>query len=246
MVGLGTVINVAAIVIGGTAGALVGSRISRRFQDSLQTACAVSVIVIGIAGAMEGMLAVVGDDPAGPALEAGRTLLLVLSLVLGALAGEALDLHTAITAFGEWLRRRTGSASDSRFTDAFVTASVTVCVGAMAVVGAIEDGISGDYSILMVKAVLDLVIVLAMAASMGRGCVFSAIPVALFQGFFTATAVLIKPILTPEALANLSTVGSVLILCVGLNLLWPGKVKVANLLPAIVIAPAAALLPWSL
>ena len=246
MVGLGTVINVAAIVVGGTAGALVGSRISRRFQETLHAACAVAVMFIGIAGAMQGMLAVVGGEPAGPALEAGRTLLVVLSLVLGALMGEALDLHTGIMTVGEWLRRRTGSVSDSRFTDAFVTASVTVCVGAMAVVGAIEDGLSGDYSVLTVKAVLDLVIVLAMAASMGRGCVFSAIPVALFQGFFTATAVLIKPVMTPEALANLSTVGSVLIFCVGLNLLWPGRIKVANLLPAIAIAPAAALLPWAL
>ena len=250
MPGLGTVINVVAIVIGGTAGSLLGARFPRRLQETLTVACGVAVLFIGMAGALAGMLSVTSAtgsaDGAAGALTSGRTILVVISLVLGALVGELAGLHGLITRFGDWLRRRTGNSGDAGFTDAFVTASVTVCVGAMAVVGAIADGLTGDHSVLLVKAVLDLVIILAMSASMGRGCAFAAIPVGLFQGFFTATAGLIKPLMTPSAQGNLSLVGSILIFCVGLNLLRPGTVRVANLLPALLIAPALAFTPWGL
>ena len=129
--------------------------------------------------------------------------------------------------------------------DAFVTASLTVCIGAMAVVGAIRDGISGDYSILAAKAILDMIIIFVMTASMGKGCIFSAIPVGIFQGVLTLLARLIEPLMTEAALANLSFVGSVLIFCVGLNLVWGKRVKVANLLPAMLFAILWAFLPWA-
>ena len=125
---------------------------------------------------------------------------------------------------------------EANFVDAFVTASLTVCIGAMAIVGAIQDGIFGDYSILATKAVLDLIIILVMTGALGKGCAFSAIPVAILQGTVTLLARFIKPIMTEPALANLSMVGSILIFCVGVNLVWGKKVRVANLLPAIVIA----------
>lgn len=130
------------------------------------------------------------------------------------------------------------------FVDGFVTASLTVCIGAMAVVGAIQDGIMGDYSILLAKTVLDFIIVMVMTASMGKGCIFSAIPVGLFQGFFTLLARLIEPLITDEAMANLSLTGSMLIFCVGLNLVWGKKVKVANMLPTIVFAVIWPFLPF--
>ena len=110
----------------------------------------------------------------------------------------------------------------------------------MAIVGSIQDGLTGDYSILATKAVLDLIIIMVMSSSMGRGAVFSAIPVAVLQGTMTALAGLLRPIMTEAALNNLSLVGNVLIFCVGINLVWGKKVKVANLLPAIVLAVAAA------
>ena len=106
----------------------------------------------------------------------------------------------------------------------------------MAVVGAIEDGVSGNHSILFAKAVLDLIIIMVMAASMGKGCIFSAIPVGLLQGSVTALAVLISPYITDQAMSNLSLVGSVLIFCVGVNLFWGKKIRVANLLPSLVVA----------
>ena len=113
----------------------------------------------------------------------------------------------------------------------------------MAIVGAIQDGLTGDYSILATKAVLDLLIIMVMSSSMGKGAAFSAIPVAVLQGSITALAGLVRPVMTEGALANLSLVGNVLIFCVGINLVFGKKVKVANLLPAIVIAVAAAVLP---
>ena len=113
----------------------------------------------------------------------------------------------------------------------------------MAIVGSIQDGLTGDYSILATKAVLDLIIIMVISSSMGKGAAFSAIPVAVLQGSMTALAGLMRPVMTEGALANLSLVGNVLIFCVGINLVFGKKVKVANLLPAIVIAVAAAFLP---
>ena len=113
----------------------------------------------------------------------------------------------------------------------------------MAVVGAIQDGILGDYSILAAKAVLDLIIILVMTASMGKGCIFSAVPVALFQGTITFLAQFIEPIMTEQALSNLSLTGSILIFCVGVNLVWGKMIKVANLLPVIFLAVGWAFLP---
>ena len=114
----------------------------------------------------------------------------------------------------------------------------------MTIVGSIQDGILGDYSILATKAVLDLIIIMVMTCSMGRGCIFSAIPVAVFQGGITALAGLVKPLMTDAALANLSLVGNILIFCVGVNLVWGKKIRVANLLPAVLIAVIAAFLPF--
>ena len=171
------------------------------------------------------------------------SVLITLCLALGALIGEIINIEELFERFGGWLRVRTGNARDKQFVDGFVTASLTVCIGAMAIVGAIEDGLTGDYSILATKAILDFIIVMVMTCSMGKGCIFSAIPVAALQGGVTALAGLIKPVMTDAALSNLSLIGSILIFCVGVNLVFGKKVRVANLLPAVVLAAAAAFLP---
>ena len=124
-----------------------------------------------------------------------------------------------------------------------MTASLTVCIGAMAIMGAIQDGISGDWSTLGAKAILDLIIVMVMTCSLGKGCAFSAIPVFLWEGGLTLLASAVRPILTEAALGYLSLVGSVLIFCVGVNLVWGKKIRVANLLPAVALAVIAAFLP---
>lgn len=124
-----------------------------------------------------------------------------------------------------------------------MTASLTVCIGAMAIVGSIQDGISGDWSTLGAKAILDFIIVMVMTSSLGKGCVFSAIPVLIWEGSLTLLATTIKPLMTELTMSYLSLVGSVLKFCVGLNLVWGKKVRVANLLPAVVLAVVAAFLP---
>lgn len=237
MIGLGTIINTAAIVIGGIVGHFCGNLLGKRHQESLTTACGVSVLFIGIAGAMEGMLKI-----ENAALTSGRSMLLVLCLVLGALTGEILNIETWFERFGEWLKRKTGNAKDKTFVDAFLTASFTVCIGAMAIVGATMDGMTGDFSILATKAILDLIIIIVMTCSLGKGCIFSAIPVFVLEGSITLLARLIQPLVTDLAMEYLSMTGSVLIFCVGMNLVWGKKVRVANWLPSMIYAVIAAFL----
>lgn len=238
MAGLGTVLNVAGILAGGLGGLVFGKKMEKRYQDTLMSANGLCVLFLGIAGCLEEMYTIVQNR-----LSSGGTMMMIASFALGGLIGEWLNLELRMEEFGTWLKEKTGNQKDARFVDGFVTASLTVCIGAMAVVGSIQDGISGDYSTLAAKAMLDLVIILVMTASMGKGCIFSAIPVGLFQGSITLLSRLIEPLMTEEALSNLSLTGSMLIFCVGVNLVWGKKIKVANLLPVIVVAVVWAFLP---
>ena len=238
MFGLGTIINVVAMVVGGLRGFLFGRFLKQQHQDSLTKVCGICVLFIGIGGALEGMLSVNGN-----AVTSGSSLLIIGCLAIGTLIGEILNIEGLFERFGQWLKIKTGSSKDRHFVEGFVTASLTVCIGAMAIVGSIQDGLLGDHSILVTKAILDLIIIMVMTCSLGKGCIFSAIPVGILQGSVTALAVLIKPLMTDAALQNLSTIGSILIFCVGVNLVWGKKIRVANMLPAIVIAVVAAFLP---
>ena len=242
MYGLGTIINTAAIAVGGILGLIFGKLIKERHRDTLCKTCGVAVLFVGIAGALKGMLSVGADGK----IVAGGDLLIVGSLALGALVGEIINIEGGFERFGAWLKKKTGNAKDNSFIEGFVNASFTVCIGAMAIVGSINDGIYGDYTILLTKSILDFIIVMVMAASMGKGAIFSAIPVALFQGSVTLLSRFILPIMTEAALLNHSVVGNILIFCVGVNLVWGKKIRVANMLPAIVFAVAAAFLPFSL
>ena len=238
---MGTIINVIAIVLGGIIGRFFGKLLSERFQDTLNKVCGVSVLFIGISGALEGMLAIKDNQ-----VVSQKAMMIVICMILGAVIGEILNIEDKFERFGEWLKKKTGNSKEKMFVEGFVTASFTVCIGAMAIVGAIEDGIFGDYSILVTKAVLDFIIILVMTGTLGKGCMYSAIPVAILQGSVTVLAGFIKPIMTESALANLSMIGSILIFCVGLNLVWGRKIRVANLLPAIILAVIMAFLPINL
>lgn len=239
MTGLGTIINSAAIVAGGLIGHFSGKLFKEAQQDSLTKTCGVSVMFIATAGAMQGMLSVEGGKILG-----GKSMLVVLALALGTILGELCKIEKGFERFGEWLKKKTGNSGDSQFVNAFVTASLTVCIGAMAIVGAIQDGIKGDFSTLAVKSVLDLIIIAVMTSSLGKGCAFSAIPVFVFEGLITLLARLISPLMTELAIAYLSLVGSILIFCVGVNLVWGKKFRVANMLPSVVFAVIAAYLPF--
>ena len=239
MIGLGTIMNATGIVAGGILGHFARKLFSENLQDSLIKACGISTMFMAMAGAMEGMLKVEGN-----VITSGRVMLVVLCVVLGTAIGEVLGIEAGLERFGEWLKKKTGKSEDSRFVNAFITASMTTCVGALAVVGSIQDGMFGNYSPLMVKAVIDFAFMAMFASSMGDGCIFSAIPLFVYQGSITLLSRLIAPIMTDLALSYLSLIGSVLIFCIGINIIWEKKFRAANMLPAMVLAVVAAYLPW--
>lgn len=228
MRGLGTVINVAAVVVGGGLGIFLKGGLKERYQQILMQALGVCTIFIGLSGALKGMCRVENG-----VLETSGTMLLIASMVLGALAGEWMQIEKGMDHFGEWLRGKVGGKNDSQFVEGFVSASLVICVGAMAIVGALEDGIRGDYSMLAAKAVLDAVIVMVFASSYGKGAVFSALPVGLWQGCITIFAGFLEPVLTQQIISDLSFIGNVLIFCVGVNLAFGKKFRVGNMLPAL-------------
>lgn len=234
----GTLVNTAAVLVGGLCGHFFGKLLKPRFQETLILACGVSTLFLSVAGALRYMLPL--DETSLPG---GGAMLVILCLALGGLLGELLNIEGGFARFGEWLKRKSGSARDPNFVQGFLTASLTTCVGAMTIVGSLQDGITGDWSTLGAKSVLDLVMVTVLTSSLGKGCVFSAIPIFVIQGGLTLLANWIKPIMTEAAMGNLSLVGSVLIFCVGVNLVWDRKIRVANLLPAVILAVAAAFLP---
>lgn len=240
MPGLGTIINVTAIFAAGILGMLFGNRIPKRLQESMIICSGIGTIFIAVSGAMEKMLVLSEEGLTGQ-----DSMMLILCLTLGTITGELLQLDERLENFGEWLKKKTGSAEDNSFVHAFVTASLTVSVGAMAIVGSIQDGIGLDPSTLIAKSVLDFFIILIMTAAMGKGAMFSAIPVGLLQGSMTLLSRLISPVFlgNPAALSNLSLTGSVLIFCVGVNLVWKRGIRVAGMLPALVFAVLWAYLP---
>ena len=230
MVGLGTIINTAAIVAGGVLGKLFGRFLSESAQETLTRVCGISTLFIAIAGALEGMMKVEGDS-----LTSGNALLIICCLALGSLIGEWLGIEDAFQRFGAWLKRKTGNERDAGFVNAFVTASLTVCIGAMAIVGSIQDGLSHDPSTLFTKSILDFLIVIIFASTYGKGAIFSALPVGVLQGGITLCAGLLAPVFSAAVIANLSFLGSVLIFCVGVNLAFGNKFRVANMLPSLVL-----------
>ena len=233
MRGLGTVINVALLIFGGLCGLLFGKKLNERIKDTLLSVNAVAIMMLAVGGVMQNMLSLSDGK-----LSTGGTVMMIVSLTLGGLIGEIININALVNKFGEWLRIKSHSTGDDSFVSAFVSASCTVCIGAMAVIGSINDGVSGDCSVLIAKAILDAVIICVMTASQGKGCIFSAVPVAIFQGVITIIAVFAGGFMTDLALSYLSYGGKVLIFCVGLNLIRKKQIRVANLLPSLVIAVA--------
>ena len=230
--GVGTVINVVAIFLGGIIGLIGGKFLTEKIRETLQISCAVAVIFLGISGTLSKMFQVQNDGT----IKTDGEILIIVSLILGGLLGEIIDIDEKFKNFGVWLKKKSGNDSDKKFVDAFVTASFTVCIGAMAIIGAINDRIFHDPTILIAKSALDLIIILVMTAGLGKGCIFSCVSVGIFQGAITFFAGFIEPFMTELALKNLSCVGNVLIFCIGINLLFENKIRVANLLPAIIIS----------
>lgn len=230
MIGMGTIVNTVAVIVGGLLGMLIKGGLKQRYQETLMQALGLATLFIGISGAMKGMLTIIENQ-----IETQGTMLLIASLVFGALVGEFFNIEKRLEQLGDWLKRKVKVKNDSSFVDGFVTSSLVICVGAMAIVGALQDGLIGDSSILFAKAILDFGIVMVFASTLGVGVVFSAIPLFIYQGLITLFASFLKPFLTELVIANLSFVGSVLIFAVGINICFGKKIKVGNMLPAMII-----------
>lgn len=242
MIGLGTIVNTIAVVIGGLIGLIFGRFIKERYRETVTKALGFATIMMALGSCLAKMLVVKIINDGGDytaSVDTQGVMMMIVSLTLGAVLGELINLEDKMNRLGVFLRDKSGSKGDTRFVDGFMTASLTICIGAMAIMGSIQDGISGDHSILFAKAFLDLSIVMMMTASLGKGCIFSAVPIFLFQGAITLLARFIAPFMTELAVNNLSLVGNVLIVCVGFNIIWPRTVRVANLLPAVVVAVIA-------
>lgn len=236
MIGLGTIINTAAVILGGVLGLLLKNGIAKRFEKILMQALGLATIFIGIGGVLKYML-VVGDT----GIDTQGTMLLIFSLVIGCLLGEWVDIEAKMEKLGVKLKALAKIQNDNRFVDGFVTASLVICVGAMAIVGAMQDGLTGDSSMLIAKSLLDFVIVTVITAAYGVGAAFSAIPIFLYQGCITLIAALFGSVISSDLIAQLSFVGNALIFCVGANLVREKTFRVANMLPALLIPIVAEL-----
>ena len=230
MKGLGTIINVVLVLGGGGIGLLIKGGIPEKVKNILIQACGMSTLFIGIGGALGQMMSV--EDGS---INVSGTIMIISSLAIGAAIGQLIDIEQKLDNVGEKLKVVAHAQNDSKFVEGFVTVSLIICVGAMAIVGSIEDGLTGNYSTLLAKSILDCIIAMVFASTLGVGALFSAITVGVYQGLITLLAVFIAPLLTDAMISGMSMVGSVLILGVGINLLWDTKIHVGNMLPAIFV-----------
>lgn len=227
---IGTLINVVAILIGSTIGLLLRRGMKPSISDTVMQGLSLCTLLIGIKGA----------------LQTENLLLVILSMVVGGVAGSLLDIGGKMDRLGAYAQRKLGGGSsgspaagglpqENTFAQGFVTASLVFCVGAMAVVGSLDSGIRGDHSTLMAKSILDGVASIVFASAMGPGVMLSALPVLVYQGAISLLGNLIAPLLSQQVVLEMSAVGGLLILGIGINMLFHKELKVANLLPAMVV-----------
>lgn len=231
MIGLGTIINVVAIILGTIIGILFHKYIPQRLQQTVIHGIGLSVCFVGISGVITKMVFIQDAK-----LQTKDTMLMVASLVIGGFIGELINIEKWLERFGDFCKSHLmKGGKNPRFTEGFVSASLLFCVGAMAIVGSLEDGLSGNYSTLFAKSLMDGTMSIFFAATLGIGVCFSIIPVFIYQGSITLLAGVIEPYLSKTLIDRVSLVGSVLIFAIGLNLLREKRIKVGNLLPAVIV-----------
>ena len=230
MIGLGTIINTLAVLVGGVLGLLLKNGVAKKFEKILMQALGLATIFVGAGGVLKYMLVMENGS-----LSTRGTMLLIFSLVLGCILGQIVDIEAKMEAVGIKLKQAVRIKNDNHFVEGFVTSSLIICVGAMAIVGAMQDGLSGDSSMLVAKSLLDFALVAILASTYGVGAVFSAIPIFVYQGAITLIAALFGAVISNGLIEQLSFVGSALIFCVGINLVREKTFQVANMLPALLI-----------
>lgn len=238
----GTALNVVTVLVGSGIGLAVGGRLPERVRETVLQVLGLFTVVLGIVNAQEAFTGPLPDAIGRPAV-----LVVLGALLVGAIVGEFLDLDARLTWLGEALQRRVqreggeggeSAEGESRFVEGFVIASLVFCVGPLTILGSIQDGLSGDYQLLAVKSLLDGFAALAFASGLGVGVAFSAVPVLVVQGAISLLAGMAEGVLTEAMISASSAAGGVLVLAIGLRLLEVRSVRVANLLPALFIAPA--------
>ena len=218
---LGTIVNTIAIIVGATVGLLFGQAFPDKMKKTIIQGIGLSVLLIG--GSM--------------ALKTENTLVVIASLVSGGILGELIDIEYQLEKFGRWLELKFSKNGQSTgFTNAFVTASLIYCVGAMAIMGALESGLRGNHTILYAKSMLDGITAIVFASSMGIGVLVSAIPVLIYQGLLTISAELLQVVLSPQVITEMGATGGLLIVGIGINILEIKQIKVGNLLPGLFMA----------
>ncbi len=235
MIGLGTLANMAFILVGSMAGLLIGENLNQKFQNTIMKALGLAVMFIGLSGAMQGLL-VIKDGK----LETTNWMLMIFSLAIGSALGEWIDIEARLERMGEWIKKslKVKGKKGQNFVEGFVSSSLLYCIGAMAIIGSLNDGLTGDASTLYAKGVIDGIVSIFIASTMGIGVLFSVIPLGIYQGSITIAAKYIEPFLKDSLITQISFVGSVLIFAIGINMIFEKKIKCGNLLPAVLIPVA--------
>lgn len=215
---LGTVVNSVAIIVGALFGVFIKKGIKDEYKSTIMDGIGLSVMIIGIMGG----------------IKTQNLILVIGSIVLGSIIGEIIKIEDRLEKLGSNMEKRFGKG-DSSFSKGFVTASLVYCIGAMAIVGALESGLTGNHETLFAKSILDGISAIIFASTLGIGVAFSAIPVFIYQGGITLLSNIVKDLMTPEVINEMSSVGGILILAIGINILGIKKIRIGNMLPAIFI-----------
>lgn len=223
MAGLGTVVNVAAIAAGALVGLLVKRGLPEKWQQTMMSGIALCIFVIGLQ----------------MALGTANIIITIVSLASGAIIGEAIGIEDRLNELGQWIGSKVAGKEEGaakRIAEGFVSATLLFCIGAMAVVGSIQDGLAGDHTTLFAKATLDGIISVVLSANLGIGVMFSAVSVGIYQGAITALAGFLEPFIAGGVLTEITAVGGVMIMAIGTNMLNVTKIRISNMLPGIVTA----------
>lgn len=221
----GTIVNTVTIMAGSGLGLMLRQGIPKRYEQTVMQAIGLSVLLIGLQ----------------MAFKTENVLIIILSLVVGGMLGEFLNIQGKLDVFGDWLTRKAGRYSDSNVGQAFITSSLVYCVGAMAIVGSLQDGLTGDANTLYAKSMLDGISAIVFTATMGIGVILSSLSVLIYQGSITLLAGVLSQWLSPDMIREMTATGGLLIVGIGFIMLEIKKIAVANLLPAI---PAALLITY--
>ncbi|MCL2539755.1 MAG: DUF554 domain-containing protein [Oscillospiraceae bacterium] len=230
MPGLGTLVNVVAILVGGALGLLLKKALSERLTETVMQGLGLAVLVVGFSGVFTSSISISGS---GITFE--NTLLMILSLALGALIGAILNIEERLESVSRKLSSVFRLRDSADFSEGFVATTLLFTVGSMAILGSLEDGINLNPDILLVKSALDLVSAMVFAGTFGAGVLLSAVSVGVYQGLITALALFLSGFLTDAVISQMTLIGSVLIVGLSFNILKLAKIKVSNLLPAIFI-----------